>query len=216
MTTLRRSVMLLALLPVAPTLAATDDAAPAPAFRAAMSFDEPAPASAPPAFGQADSWWWSVSGGVADDFDGATDFNLNVAARYFIAEDVEFTVELGAWYYSQPGDDAVGLNPSMIFRWHFVNRQHFTLFADAGIGVFFATDDVPAEREIDGEAQDGTPFGFTPRAGIGATFRLDESSGVRAEIGLRWAHASNARLTGDDDNPARDSAMLYVGVIVPF
>ncbi|GJQ30913.1 MAG: hypothetical protein HBSAPP03_27970 [Phycisphaerae bacterium] len=180
-----------------------------------MRLDEPA-GDAVPRFGQADTWWWSLSAGAAHDFDEATDVNVNIAARYFLAEDVEFTIELGLWYYNQPGDDALGLNPNMVFRWHCVNRERFTLYADVGIGVVIATDDVPAAREIEGEVEDGTPFAFTPRAGVGATFRLDESSGARAEIGLRWAHVSNARLTGDDDNPARDSAMLYAGLIFPF
>jgi hypothetical protein len=69
-----------------------------------------------------------------------------------------------------------------------------------------STDDVP---------NDGTSFNFTPRLGVGFTRQLTDS-GIRLEGGLRWAHISNARITGDADNPARDSAMLYVGLIFPF
>lgn len=187
----------------------------APLIRAEMRFDEPV-AEVAPEFGRADTWWWSIGAGAAHDFEDSTDLNVNVAARYFIADDVEFMVEVGLWYYNQPGDDAIGFNPNMVFRWHFVNRPSYSIYADAGIGVVVATDDVPAERDIDGEIVEGTPFGFTPRVGVGASFRLSEDSGARLEIGLRWAHVSNARLSGDDDNPARDSAMLYAGLVFPF
>jgi len=40
--------------------------------------------------------------------------------------------------------------------------------------------------------------------------------GVRLQAGVRWAHISNARIKGDDDNPSRDSAMLYVALVFPF
>ncbi len=198
-----------------PAVALAEEPEAYPMIRAEMRLDEPV-AEAAPRFGAEDSWWWSIGVGAAHDFEDATDLNVNVAARYFIAEDVEFTVEVGLWYYNQPGDDAIGFNPNMVIRWHFLNKQTYSIFADVGIGVVVATDDVPAEREIDGETVDGTPFGFTPRAGIGATFRLDEGSGARLEIGLRWAHVSNARVSGDDDNLARDSAMLYAGFVFPF
>ncbi|MFN9991847.1 MAG: acyloxyacyl hydrolase, partial [Phycisphaerales bacterium] len=91
-------------------------------------------------------------------------------------------------------------------RWHFLNKERMTVYADLGIGVLFTTDDVPS---------DGTSFNFTPRAGAGITHRLGDSAN-RFELGVRWAHISNARTSGDGDNPSRDSIMLYGGVIFPF
>ena len=94
----------------------------------------------------------------------------------------------------------------MVFRWHFIDRGSWTVFTDAGIGALLATEEVPTG---------GTNFDFTPRAGLGFTHQLGDSSS-RLIVGVRWAHFSNARLTGDDDNPGRDDIMFYGGVILPF
>ncbi len=157
------------------------------------------------AYGTAGSKWWSAGAGIANDFSNATDLHVYGAYSYFLDTDVELAAELGGWYYGQ-GDDALGLNPNIVFRWHFFNNQKWTVYGDLGIGVLFTTDDVP-----DG----GSSLGFTPRAGFGFT-RLLNDSGLRWQTGLRWAHISNARLNGDEDNPSRDSAMLYTGLIWPF
>lgn len=179
------------------TPAATPAAPPAAA-------DTPAPAKLD--FGAAGSRWWSIGAGVAHNFDKATDANAFVSYSYFLDDNVEFNAELGFWYSSQPGKDAGAVNPNMVFRWHFINTGTWTVYADAGIGLLFSTDNIP---------QDGTSFNFTPRAGIGFT-RLLTDDGTRLQVGLRWHHVSNARIEGEKNNPGRDSAMLYAGVIFPF
>jgi len=177
------------------------------------SADFPAPASmgklqeqAIPAFGAGGSRWWILGGGVSNNFSDGTDYNIFGAYSYFLIDDVEFSTELGAWYYAINGDDAQGINPNIVIRWHFYNDGDWTVYADTGIGLAFSTDDVPA---------DGTSVNFTPRVGVGITKALDDS-GTRLMVGVRWAHMSNARIFGDGDNPSRDSAMLYAGVIFPF
>lgn len=181
---------------------ATIDATPKRDASAAMLQGE-APA---PKYGAEGSRWWTIGGGIANDLSDATDFNLFGAYSYFLVDDVEFSAELGAWYYAQTGDDTAGLNPNMVFRWHFYNDQDWTVYADIGIGLVFTGDDVPP---------DGTSINFTPRAGLGFTHALDDS-GTRLMVGVRWAHLSNARIEGDGENPSRDSVMGYVGVIWPF
>lgn len=180
-----------------------------------VSFDAPAKAASPamlqgkppvPRYGEEGSRWWTIGGGIANDLSDATDFNLFGAYSYFLVDDVEFSAELGLWYYAQTGDDTAGLNPNMVFRWHFYNDQDWTVYADIGIGLVFTADDVPP---------DGTSINFTPRAGLGFTHALDDS-GTRLMVGVRWAHVSNARIEGDGENPSRDSVMGYVGVIWPF
>lgn len=155
-------------------------------------------------FGQAKSRWWGIGAGVAYDFEDATDLNLFGTYSYFLAENVEFLGELGGWYYTD--DQEAGVNLSMVFRWHFYNDGKWTTFVDGGIGLLGTTDDVP-ER--------GTSFNFTPRVGVGFT-RLLSDDGLRLLVGVRWAHISNARINGDGENPSRDSADLYVGLIFPF
>lgn len=141
-----------------------------------------------------------------EDDDSSTDLGLSFAYHHFLIEDVEFIGELGGWHFAQDGDDQWGVNPSMSIRWHFLNRQRWTVFADMGIGVLFATGEVP-----DG----GTSINFMPRAGGGATFRLDDR-GTRMIVGARWHHISNARFSGDSDNPDRDGVAFYGGVMWPF
>jgi hypothetical protein len=169
--------------------------------------DEPPEAPAAPRFGAEGHWWFSAGAGVADNFNSATDFAIHLGASYFIADDVEIAAELALWRYDLADDSTFGVNPNLVFRWHFVNERTYTLYADIGIGLVFSADDVP---------DDGTSVNFTPRAGVGMTFLLDESRGWRGQVGVRWAHISNARLQGDDDNPSRDSIMVYAGIIIPF
>jgi hypothetical protein len=169
------------------------------------SFAGAAPAPVP-TFGKANTKWWTVGPGVAYNFNKATDVNLRGAYSYFLVDDVEFSVELNGWYFDQPGDNAIGINPAMVVRWHFVDRDPWTLYLDVGIGLLLASDNVP-----DG----GTSFDFTPRAGGGFTRRLDDA-GTRLQVGLRWHHISNGRIFGDSSNPGRDALMLYAGIQWPF
>jgi lipid A 3-O-deacylase len=208
-----RVITALALLPAAAALAQSDTTLTSPGALslhaqppAESTPADPAPANAAPAFGSEGSTWWSIGTGAATDLSDSTSFNLHASIGHFIAPDVEVLGELGAWYYAQPGDDAVGINPNFVLRWHFYNKDAWTLYADAGIGLLLASSDVP---------EGGTSFDFTPRAGLGLTRALDDR-GTRLQLGVRWAHVSNARITGNDDNVGLDSVMLYVGVIFPF
>jgi Lipid A 3-O-deacylase (PagL) len=164
--------------------------------------------TAPPArFGEMGSRWWTIGGGVAYDFHSAWDFNvLRVGFSQFLVDDVEFQVELNAWYFDQSGKDAVGINPAMLFRWHFIDTGKWTVYGDIGIGVLFASSPVPSG---------GTQFDLMPKIGMGVTYQITDS-GVRLQAGVRWHHVSNARIEGDERNPARDAAMIYGAVVFPF
>ncbi|QYU71035.1 acyloxyacyl hydrolase [Leptolyngbya sp. 15MV] len=152
-----------------------------------------------------------MGGGVAHNFASDNDLNFRVAYSRFIGADpdqpVEFFAELNLWSFLQKGDDALGINPAFGLRWHFFNGPRWSWFADAGIGLLFSTGNVP---------DDGTSFNFTPRFGLGATWQMSPSAPDRLQIGLRWHHVSNARINGDVRNPARDSLMIYAGVMLPF
>lgn len=161
---------------------------------------------APPRFGEAGSRWWTVGGGIGHDFNGSTDTDLNLTYSYFLAKDVEFAAELGAWHFNQSGENSVGGSLAMVARWHFINTGPWTVYTDVGIGVLATGDAVP-----DG----GTSFDLMPRAGVGCTRELGEG-GTRLQVGLRWHHVSNARIHGDQNNPARDQPMVYAGIVFPF
>lgn len=151
----------------------------------------------------------TFGGGVAwalESDDESTDYNLFVTWSRFLVQDIEIRLEGGLWYFDQEGDTAFGFNPSFTFRWHLIKSDPWTIFADAGIGVLLASDDVPSG---------GTSFNFMPRAGGGVTYRLNDV-GHRLELGVRWHHVSNARVTGDSNNPDRDGVMVYAGFSIPF
>lgn len=159
-----------------------------------------------PRFGKEGTHWFTIGAGVAHEFDEATDWNMHAAYSHFLVEDVEIAAELDLWYFDAEGDFAVGASPNLIFRWHFINNEDWTVFTDAGIGFAVSTDDVPAG---------GTSFNFAPRAGVGFTRRLTDG-GVRLQAGARWHHISNARLTGNSNNPSRDAPLVYAGIVIPF
>lgn len=169
-----------------------------------------APAAAPTGeFGLPGPWYWHLGGGWAKEIAGpaeADDFNLNFTLSTFVVEDFEFLAEFRGWYFHQQDDDALGLNFNLIFRWHFLDFETWTIFADGGVGMLVSTDNVP-----DG----GTGFNYTPQAGGGATFRLGESRS-RLVVGARWNHVSNARINGEDRNPSRDGIQVYAAVQIPF
>ncbi|MBL8990513.1 MAG: acyloxyacyl hydrolase [Phycisphaerae bacterium] len=170
---------------------------------------EPPPqAAAAPRFGEPGPWFLTLGGGAAFDFEDSTDGNLFVGFSTFLARELEFQIELGAWYFNQPGDDTGGLSASLVARWHLLHADDFdwTVYLDAGIGVLGAFDETPPG---------GTSFNFLPRLGAGFTKAIDGTP-ARLQVGLRWHHISNARINGDDNNPARNGLMVYAGVIFPF
>ncbi len=153
-------------------------------------------------FGLYGQEWVSITAGYGSNFDDTDDYNIAASYSLFLDDDFEWLLEGGAWYYDQDSNDAYALNLSTMFRYHLINEDSWSFFADLGIGVQFATDAVP---------EDAKEFGFTPRIGVGATARLDGAT--RLVGGVRWHHVSNGHLWGDDDNDPHDGLVGYVGVM---
>lgn len=176
--------------------------------------DTSAEADRPVAYGVAGSTWLRFGALYASDFASDNDFNLHVSWSRFLVDDVEFVLEAAGWYFNQEGQDTGGVSGSFLFRWHFwhADDRRWTVFADAGIGLLAGFDEVP---------DTGTGFNFLPRLGAGFTRAFNESidgesRGPRWEIGVRWHHISNGRISGDERNPARDSLAVYAGMSIPF
>jgi hypothetical protein len=187
------------------------EATPAPpAPGAAPATDQPdagVPAAGP-TFGHVGAQFFSVAAGYSNNFQDDQAGSLTLGYSRFIADELEFNLELTGWYFVQDGDDTGGLSPIMNLRWHLLHAEDYSwsVFGEAGFGLLFAFDNVP-----DG----GTGFNFLPRLGAGFTTRLDDE-GTRLIMGVRWQHISNGRIEGDERNPARDSLMVWAGVMVPF
>jgi lipid A 3-O-deacylase len=148
--------------------------------------------------------WWTLGLGVAKDSRSLVEGQIFGQYSTFVEDDIEVIAELSVRTFNQDGENATGINPAVVFRWHFWESDEaatWTAFVDAGIGVMLTTDDVPEEA---------TSFNFTPRAGVGLTYALTEHT--RLIAGLRWSHISNARIWGNDDNPGSDALMLNLGV----
>jgi hypothetical protein len=124
-------------------------------------------------------------------------------------ENVSLELELNAVYFDQAGDNAYGANFNLLARWHFLARDRWSLYVDGGGGVMSTTERVPDRT---GGIDRGSDFNFTPQGGVGLSHRVAENT--RMLVGLRWHHISNART--HDENPARDSLLVYAGFSFAF
>jgi len=158
-------------------------------------------------FGTKGQKHWYVQGAIATTLDRNEAFPQRfvlggAGISKFIFEAHSINLELNTIYFSQPSDDALGLNLALLMRWHFLRKPNWSTFIDAGAGVMGTTSDVPSV---------GASFNFTPQAGAGVSIKLQEQK--RLMLGLRWHHISHADLFGA--NPGRDSIMGYVGLQFP-
>lgn len=159
--------------------------------------------SAKPAFGTKDTWRWQVLLGGMTDFEAAEQVEFGFSASYFIIDNLSVDFQIEGDYIAQPVANAWGGGGTILFRWHFLAYQTWSLYADAGSGVIATTVNTPSG---------GTSFNFTPQAGAGVSFDLAQD--LRLMVGARWYHISNAN-TGET-NPGRNSLMGYVMLSVPF
>jgi hypothetical protein len=194
---------------VAPSLAATTlscaswTSTPTSAGAGPRDQAATAPAAGSRPFGAKDSWRWQVLGSWMNDFDAANQIEAEWSASWFFMQGVSMDFGLSGDAILQPGTDAGGGGASLMFRWHFLMKDKWSLFADAGCGMLFTNEPVPS---------DGGRVNFTPRVGVGGT--LDVGGDARLMAGVRWYHISNAN-TGQE-NPGRDSVQIFAGVSFPF
>lgn len=164
-------------------------------------------AKSEPIFGEKGQNHWYIQGAGATTLDNNEESPrqfglLGAGISHFIFNRHSINLELNSLYFSQPGDDALGLNLALLMRWHFVRQSNWSLFVDGGAGIMGTTNDVPTT---------GASFNFTPQVGGGATIKLNQER--RLMFGLRWHHISHADLLGA--NPGRDSLLGYVGIRFP-
>jgi hypothetical protein len=91
-----------------------------------------------------------------------------------------------------------GFNPLML-QYNFTGGARIVPFVQAGGGMLFTTDDVPA-----GTAQ----FNFTPQGGAGIYWLRDNGPSVM--FGLRYHHISNAGRV--QPNPGHNALYFYGGM----
>ncbi len=158
-----------------------------------------------PAFGTRGSSRWYIQGGRGSEFGDTVNTMTVLGLGYgnFIGRAVSIDVELNGVGHSQFGEDAIGVNFNLLFRWHFLVERDWTVYLDGGAGMQYTNEDVPRL---------GSKFNWTPQAGIGMS--LDVGRDNRVLFGCRWHHQSNANLF--DSNPGRDSFLGYIQLNFPF
>ena len=157
-----------------------------------------------PVFGAEGSMRWNIHGGWGIDVHGSNqEIQGGVGMQYFIVDGFAFAPEVNLWGFFQTGPDAFGGSLDLMFEWHFIRQATWSLYGDFGIGLLGTTANVP---------YNGSEFNFTPQAGVGVTFDIGNNN--RWYAGVRWHHISNASLY--EDNPGRDSVLLYTGINFPF
>lgn len=172
--------------------------------------DSPPPERSPEStniFGNQGEKRWYTQGAFATTLDNNESFPrrlglVGAGLSKFFVNGHSVNLELNTIYFDQPGNNAVGLNLALLGRWHMIRQTNWSLFIGGGAGVMGTTSDVPEK---------GASFNFTPQAGAGATFALENNR--RLLVGVNWHHISHADLFGS--NPGRDSIMGYVGIDFP-
>jgi hypothetical protein len=164
----------------------------------------PEPAAAPAkAWGDAGCLAVQVFGGYANDFDDTGIVPVSLGISWFPIRGLSLDLDAEGAYVSQPGDNAAGGGLALTIRWHFLDFETWSLYADAGVGFLVLSDPVP---------EDAASFVFTPRAGVGASFALNERT--RVLTGVRWYHISNAQTASS--NPAINALEVYAGLSFAF
>lgn len=159
----------------------------------------------PTRWGDANTFAFNASLGYADDFDDIALVPGSIGFSWFPVRLFSIDVDAEGAYVSQPGDDSGGAGLALTLRWHFLDFDRWSIYGDLGIGFLALTEPVP---------QDAASFVFTPRAGLGASFALDEGDTMRLLTGLRWYHISNAQTASE--NPGVNALEAYVGVSIAF
>jgi hypothetical protein len=124
---------------------------------------------------------------------------------YYLADNFAATLTVPVSHVRQSTRDATMVGLDLSLRYHFLQRDRFTLFADLTGGLAQATHIVPPG---------GTYFNFTAQLGLGATYRLADHLDLAA--GVHYFHLSNAAIRGINHNPDLNAAQPYVGVMFRF
>lgn len=127
---------------------------------------------------------------------------FDVEVDYFVVKDVSVNLGVQGFLFDQLGPTAVGAGPAATVRWHFLSRDHGSLFVAGGVGVMGTDPRVPA---------DGSYWNLTPRAAMG--FTHDVFDRTRLIGGVRVNH-----MVGLDnpDSPSHTTIQFFLGLSVPF
>ena len=155
------------------------------------------------------TWALELNGGTYDDVFASDEKHHvgTVGLGYYFADRHGFRIEATGWDLdAKDGNpDTTAFGGNLGLRFHFLEHGRLTLFAEGGLGFYYANRKFPPG---------GTHFNYVSQGGLGATFRVRDN--LHLYGAARYVHASNARIHGDDENPSVDAVGGYVGVMFTF
>lgn len=160
--------------------------------------------ASPVRFGEPGSGSWWIGGVGAAEFGITHLAGLRGGVEWFVATDFSLGLQGDLGWAATEGEAGgllAGLAP--LLRWHFLNRDTWTLFAELGVGAAWTTVRIP---------EGGTRFNFTPQAAVGVSWDIGDDWRLRATAG--WYHMSNARTS--NNNPGLDAFAITFGVMRTF
>lgn len=145
--------------------------------------------------------------------DEQTYYSANAAYGYFFVDRFSINPQLsGHWIDANQETDVLGVDYSILLRWHFIEYKKLSVFIDAGPGVAYFDHGFPG---VDDEnSKGGTHFNFFLQGGLGATYELREHLHLLGAV--RWTHVSNGGLQGADRHPGSDALAFSVGLLWTF
>ena len=172
----------------------------------------PVPQLAPTADFAEDSWSYQAYGSatIGNPRRGKL-YEGHIGFGYYFLDNISINAEFTGIgtatrdHGGETGHDGAGGGFDLLFRWHLLHGESWSIYTEGGAGLLQLTEPFPAN---------GTGFNFTPQFGFGGTLRVFEN--WRLMAGARYQHISNAGLHGPSHNPGFDGAMVYAGLIMPF
>ena len=150
------------------------------------------------------AWNTYAFGAVAfGDGDKGELYTAHLGISYYFADKWAIALEpFGGLVDSAVDDNGELVGLDLLFRWHFLTGERFSLHLEGGAGIQQADTDCPSDNH----------FNFRPQLGLGATVRLTEDFSLLT--GVRYLHISNAGITNGNDG--FDGAMVYLGAMLKF
>lgn len=189
-----------------PDLSTLSVATPTPEASSGNIVDEENrdPAAASPGRFAAGSWEGSAYGSVTFGYGPGELYLAHAGVSYYLWDDFAASFE-GVSGLADGDDSGAAVGFDLLLRWHLLRQDRWSLYVDGGAGILYTA------KRFETNA---THFNFTPQAGIGTTWHLNEKT--RFMVGTRWHHISNANIEGPEHNIGHDAPMVYGGVMITF
>jgi hypothetical protein len=150
--------------------------------------------------------YWVLVGAYTQERTGDDQYLASVAVGrgFFFLDNAAIEAQVPV-YVAHDDETAGGIGFQALARYHLINIERFSFYADILGGMLWTSDDFPTG---------GTNFNFTYAGGPGASWRMNHNTFLIC--GYRFQHVSNGYIEGRDRNPIMNSIGGYVGLTWHF